>query len=120
METRSIRSPNSEDLQVGGDRLECARARSLEPDARFSFVAARFLLGLGQSFNTPAGMKALAEWVPQRERGLSSAVFSNANSLGGVLAPPIVATLALWLGFLHLTAFPILYWAQRSPTPKAV
>jgi ACS family hexuronate transporter-like MFS transporter len=64
-----------------------------------SLGAARFLLGLGQSFNAPGGMKALAEWVPQRERGLSSAVFSNANSLGGVLAPPIVATLALWLGW---------------------
>ena len=64
-----------------------------------SLAGARFLLGLGQSFNTPGGMKALAEWVPQRERGLSSAIFSNANSLGGVLAPPIVATLALWLGW---------------------
>lgn len=64
-----------------------------------SLAAARFLLGLGQSFNSPGGMKALAEWVPQRERGLSSAIFSNANSLGGVLAPPIVATLALWLGW---------------------
>lgn len=64
-----------------------------------SLGAMRFLLGLGQSFNTPGGMKALAEWIPQRERGLSSAIFSNANSLGGVLAPPIVATLALWLGW---------------------
>jgi ACS family hexuronate transporter-like MFS transporter len=64
-----------------------------------SLAGARFLLGLGQSFNTPGGMKALAEWVPQRERGLSSAIFSNANSLGGVLAPPIVASLALWLGW---------------------
>lgn len=64
-----------------------------------SLAGARFMLGLGQSFNTPGGMKALAEWVPQRERGLSSAIFSNANSLGGVLAPPIVATLALWLGW---------------------
>jgi ACS family hexuronate transporter-like MFS transporter len=64
-----------------------------------SLAGARFMLGLGQSFNTPGGMKALAEWVPPRERGLSSAIFSNANSLGGVLAPPIVATLALWLGW---------------------
>jgi ACS family hexuronate transporter-like MFS transporter len=64
-----------------------------------SLAAARFLLGLGQSANTPGGMKALAEWIPPRERGLCSAVFSNANSLGGVLAPPIVATLTLWLGW---------------------
>jgi Sugar phosphate permease len=64
-----------------------------------SLAAARFLLGLGQSFNTPGGMKTLSEWIPQRERGLASALFSNANSLGSVLAPPIVATLALWLGW---------------------
>lgn len=59
----------------------------------------RLLLGVGQSFNSPGGMKSLAEWIPPRERGLCSAVFSNANSLGAVLAPPIVATLALWFGW---------------------
>ena len=37
----------------------------------------RFLLGLAESFTSPAGMKALAEWVPGRERGLSTAIFSN-------------------------------------------
>lgn len=60
---------------------------------------ARFMLGLGQSANSPGGMKALSEWIPPRERGLCSAIFSNANSLGAVLAPPIVATLTLWLGW---------------------
>ena len=64
-----------------------------------SLAALRFLLGLGQSFNSPGGMKALAEWIPPRERGLCSAIFSNANSLGNVLAPPIVGGLALWLGW---------------------
>lgn len=64
-----------------------------------SIAALRFLLGLAQSFNAPGGMKGIAEWIPRRERGLSAAVFSNANSLGAVLAPPIVGTLALWLGW---------------------
>ena len=49
-----------------------------------SLAAARFLLGLGQSFNTGGGMKALAEWVPQRERGLASAIFSNAGISNGL------------------------------------
>lgn len=62
-------------------------------------ATARLFLGIGQSFNAPGGMKALAEWIPRRERGLCAAVFSNANSLGAVLAPPIVATLALWFGW---------------------
>lgn len=64
-----------------------------------TLASARFLLGLGQAANSPGGMKALAEWIPPRERGLCSAIFSNSNSLGAVLAPPIVAGLALWLGW---------------------
>ena len=64
-----------------------------------SLAAARFALGLGQSFCSPGGMKALSEWVPQRERGLASAIFSNSYSLGGVLAPLVVAALSLWLGW---------------------
>lgn len=64
-----------------------------------SLAAARFMLGLAQSGNSPGGMKTLSEWIPPRERGLCSAVFSNANSLGSVLAPPIVGGLTLWLGW---------------------
>jgi len=64
-----------------------------------SLAACRMLLGIGQSFNSPGGMKGLSEWIPRGERGLASAVFSNANSLGAVLAPPIVATLAIWGGW---------------------
>ena len=64
-----------------------------------TLAAARVLLGLGQAANSPGGMKALAEWIPPRERGLCSAIFSNSNSLGSVVAPPIVAGLALWLGW---------------------
>jgi ACS family hexuronate transporter-like MFS transporter len=59
----------------------------------------RFLLGLGESFNSPAGVKAISEWIPPRERGLSMAVFSNGNVIGAVLAPPLVAFLALRLGW---------------------
>jgi ACS family hexuronate transporter-like MFS transporter len=64
-----------------------------------SLAGARFMLGLAQSGNSPGGMKTLSEWIPSRGRGLCSAVFSNANSLGSVLAPPIVAGITLWLGW---------------------
>ena len=59
----------------------------------------RFLLGLGESFNAPCGVKALTEWAPKRERGLSIALFSNGNMLGAVIAPPLVAFLAVQLGW---------------------
>lgn len=64
-----------------------------------SLAVLRFLLGLGESFNSPAGVKAIAEWVPLRERGLSMAVFSNGNIFGAMLAPPLVAFLTLHFGW---------------------
>lgn len=64
-----------------------------------SLAAFRFLLGFGESFNSPAGTKAIAEWVPRRERGLSMAIFSNGNVLGSMIAPPLVAWLSLSFGW---------------------
>lgn len=64
-----------------------------------TLAACRFLLGLGESFNSPAGVKAVAEWVPLRERGLSMAVFSNGGVMGAILAPPLVAFLAVTFGW---------------------
>jgi ACS family hexuronate transporter-like MFS transporter len=64
-----------------------------------SLAVCRFLLGLGESFNSPAGVKAVAEWVPPRERGLSMAVFSNGNIMGAVIAPPLVSFLAIQFGW---------------------
>jgi ACS family hexuronate transporter-like MFS transporter len=63
-----------------------------------AFAACRFLLGLGESFNTPAGTKAIAEWIPKRERGLSMAIFSNGNLWGAIVAPPFVSAVALRFG----------------------
>ena len=64
-----------------------------------ALAAFRFLLGLGESFNSPAGIKALAEWVPPRERALSTAVVSNGNVIGAILAPPLVAFFAIHFGW---------------------
>ena len=59
----------------------------------------RFALGLGESFNAPCGIKAIAEWIPKRERGLSTAIFSNGNIIGAVVAPPLVAFIARKFGW---------------------
>lgn len=64
-----------------------------------SLACFRFMLGLGESFNSPAGVKALSEWIPRKERGLSMAVFSNGNILGAIIAPPLVSVLAVRLGW---------------------
>jgi ACS family hexuronate transporter-like MFS transporter len=64
-----------------------------------SLAFCRFLLGFGESFNSPAGVKAIAEWIPPRERGLSMAVFSNGNIFGAILAPPLVSFVTLRFGW---------------------
>lgn len=64
-----------------------------------ALMVCRFLLGLGESFNVPGGVKALSEWTPPRERGLSTAIFSNGFMVGAIIAPPLVSLLALGFGW---------------------
>jgi len=59
----------------------------------------RFLLGLGESFNGPAGVKAISEWTPPRERGVSIAIFTNGYVIGAILAPPLVVFLTAHFGW---------------------
>jgi len=62
-----------------------------------SFCFFRFLLGMGEAGNWPTSAKAVSEWFPSRERGLAVAIFDSGSSLGGLLAPPLVA----WLIYAH-------------------
>ncbi|WP_229489463.1 MFS transporter [Pseudoduganella namucuonensis] len=50
----------------------------------------RGLLGLAEGSANPAGMKAVSEWFPARERGLAGGIFNIGASLGSMLAPPLV------------------------------
>lgn len=59
----------------------------------------RFLLGFGESFNGPSGVKAISEWAPPRERGVSIAIFTNGYVMGAILAPPLVVFLTAQVGW---------------------
>jgi ACS family hexuronate transporter-like MFS transporter len=50
----------------------------------------RALLGLAEGCANPAGMKAVSEWFPARERGLAGGIFNIGASFGSMLAPPLV------------------------------
>jgi ACS family hexuronate transporter-like MFS transporter len=56
-----------------------------------AFAALRGALGLAEGCANPAGMKAVSEWFPARERGLAGGVFNIGASVGSMLAPPLVA-----------------------------
>jgi MFS transporter, ACS family, hexuronate transporter len=56
----------------------------------FGFGAARVALGLGESGNFPAAIKAVAEWFPKKERALATGIFNSGANIGQVAAPIIV------------------------------
>src|SRR6266545_1384939 len=63
------------------------------------FSVARALLGIGESGNFPAGVKAVAEWFPKRERALATGVFNAGSNVGVVIAALLVPWIALALGW---------------------
>lgn len=85
------------------------------------FGFARGLLGLAEAGNFPAGVKAVAEWFPKKERALATGIFNSGTSIGAVAAPIIVPLIlgaygwyeAFWitgaLGFVWLIFWWILY-----------
>ncbi|NIJ54286.1 MFS transporter [Dyadobacter arcticus] len=56
----------------------------------FGFGAVRALLGLGESGNFPAAVKATAEWFPKQQRALATGIFNSGTSIGAVMAPILV------------------------------
>lgn len=50
----------------------------------------RGLLGLSEAAAIPAGIKAISEWFPAKERSVAVGYFNAGTSLGALLAPPLV------------------------------
>ena len=60
-----------------------------------TFAMARFGLGLGESGNFPAGIKAVTEWFPQRERAYAIGLFNAGANIGAIVTPLLVPFLVL-------------------------
>jgi ACS family hexuronate transporter-like MFS transporter len=89
------------------------------------FGVARFFLGLGESGNFPAAIKATAEWFPPKERALATGIFNSGAGVGAILAPFIVPWVALHFGwraaFLVTGVFSatwIVWWSIRYRKPQ--
>lgn len=94
------------------------------------FAGARLVLGLGESGNFPAAVKATSEWFPVRERAFAVGLFNSGSTVGAILAPLLVPWLALtfgWraafllvglLGFFWIPAWVVLY-RRPAATPDA-
>ena len=55
------------------------------------FCLARVMLGLGESGNFPAAIKATTEWFPPEERALSTGIFNSGSNAASFIAPALVA-----------------------------
>jgi ACS family hexuronate transporter-like MFS transporter len=64
-------------------------------------AAFRFLLGLGEAGNWPGAAKAVSEWFPMKERALGMAIFNSGAVIGAVIAPPLIAWVALSFGWRY-------------------
>lgn len=90
------------------------------------FIVARFGLGIGESGNFPCTTKVIAEWFPQKQRGLATGVVNASTNIGAVLAPLVVPLVVgadghHWqIAFLFTPAFSalwVIWWwrTYRSP-----
>lgn len=59
----------------------------------------RCLLGLSEAGNWPAGGKTVALWFPRQRRAFAMAIFDGGSAVGAIVAPPVVAFLALKFGW---------------------
>ena len=79
--------------------------------AQFGLV--RFALGIGESGNFPAGLKAVTDWFPQRERALAVGIFNAGANVGAIVTPLIVPAIALAYGwraaFVATGAFSVIW-----------
>ena len=64
-----------------------------------SFVAVRFLFGVGEAGAFPGATRAMQLWYPRRERGLVQGVTHSASRLGAAIAPPIVVLIMSHFGW---------------------
>ena len=94
------------------------------------FVTARVALVAFEAVNTPAAVKASAEYLPLRQRTMGMGIINTAPNLGNILAPLTVVPFAVafgWkaafivtglLGFVWL-AFWIVGTKRLRPLPRA-
>ena len=59
------------------------------------FILARIVLGVGEGGGFPAGIKAVAEWFPKRERAFATGIFNAGTNVGAIVTPLIVPLIAI-------------------------
>ena len=70
-------------------------------NSALQFRLCRLILGAAEPANFPAGVKAVSEWFPMRERALAVGIFNAGTALGSAVAVPLVSWIALTWGWRY-------------------
>ena len=90
-----------------------------------TFALARFGLGVGESGNFPAGIKAVTDWFPQKERAYAIGLFNAGANVGAIITPLLVPWLVImfdWRVAFYVTGlfgvvWLVMWWViYRHPT----
>lgn len=63
------------------------------------FCVARIFLGLGESGNFPAAIKATTEWFPPEERAFATGIFNSGTNASFFIAPILIAAVTARFGW---------------------
>jgi ACS family hexuronate transporter-like MFS transporter len=63
------------------------------------FAMVRFGLGIGEAGNFPAGIKAVTEWFPVKERAFAVGLFNAGANIGAIITPLVVPILTVAYGW---------------------
>jgi ACS family hexuronate transporter-like MFS transporter len=78
-----------------------------------TFIMARVALGVGEGGNFPAGIKAVTEWFPKKERALATGIFNAGANIGAVVTPiaaPAIYHVWGWQAAFVITGIIGLLW----------
>lgn len=91
-------------------------------------AVARFFLGFGEGACFPGATKGAVEWFPADKRVLAIGIANGGSAFGAVLAPPLTAVLASFLGWrgvfigtavVGLAWVAVWLWTVRKLQPSA-
>jgi ACS family hexuronate transporter-like MFS transporter len=92
------------------------------------FIAARVILGVGEGGGFPAGIKAVTEWFPKKERAFATGVFNAGTNIGAIVTPLVVPAIVLSLGWqaafvitgvVSLIWLPVWWFVYRRPREQS-
>ena len=65
----------------------------------FFFIAARFLLGVGEAVIYPASNQFVSRWIPVQERGIANGLIFAGVGAGAGLSPPLITYIMVHFGW---------------------